>query len=88
MPVSEYRAQGRGGKGVRAMVTKEEDYVETVFTASTHDNILFFTDLGRVFIKKGYMIPEAGRAARGSNIINFIQTEPGEKISAITKTWL
>ena len=85
LPVSEYRAQGRGGRGVRAMATKEEDYVDTVFTASTHDNILFFTDLGRVFIKKGYMIPEAGRAARGSNIINFIQTDPGEKISAMIR---
>ena len=85
LPVSEYRAQGRGGKGVRAMATKEEDYVETVFTASTHDNILFFTDLGRVFIKKGYHIPEAGRNARGSNIINIIQIEPGEKVSAMIR---
>ena len=85
LPVSEYRAQGRGGKGVRAMATKEEDYVETVFTASTHDNILFFTDLGRVFIKKGYHIPEAGRNARGSNIINIIQTESGEKVSAMIR---
>ena len=85
LPVKEYRAQGRGGKGVRAMATKEEDYVETVFTASTHDNILFFTDLGRVFIKKGYMIPEAGRGARGSNIINIIQTESGEKVSAMIR---
>ena len=85
LPVSEYRAQGRGGKGVRAMATKEEDYVETVFTASTHDNILFFTDLGRVFIKKGYHIPEAGRNARGSNIINIIQIENGEKVSAMIR---
>ena len=85
LPVKEYRAQGRGGKGVRAMATKEEDYVETVFTASTHDNILFFTDLGRVFIKKGYMIPEAGRGARGSNIINIIQTDSGEKVSAMIR---
>ena len=85
LPVKEYRAQGRGGKGVRAMSTKEEDYVETVFTASTHDNILFFTDLGRVFIKKGYMIPEAGRGARGSNIINIIQTDSGEKVSAMIR---
>ena len=85
LPVKEYRAQGRGGKGVRAMATKEEDYVETVFTASTHDNILFFTDLGRVFIKKGYTIPEAGRNARGSNIINIIQTESGEKVSAMIR---
>ena len=85
LPVKEYRAQGRGGKGIRAMATKEEDYVETVFTASTHDNILFFTDLGRVFIKKGYHIPEAGRNARGSNIINIIQTESGEKVSAMIR---
>ena len=85
LPVKEYRAQGRGGKGVRAMATKEEDYVETVFTASTHDNILFFTDLGRVFIKKGYTIPEAGRNARGTNIINIIQTESGEKVSAMIR---
>ena len=85
MPVKEYRAQGRGGKGVRAMVTKEEDYVETVFTASTHDNILFFTDRGRVFIKKGYHIPEAGRNAKGSNIINIIQIESGEKVSAMIR---
>ena len=85
LPVSEYRAQGRGGKGIRAMATKEEDYVETVFTASTHDNILFFTSKGRVFIKKGYNIPEAGRNARGSNIINIIQTEPGEKVSAMIR---
>ena len=64
LPVSEYRAQGRGGKGIRAMVTREEDYVDTVFTASTHDNILFFTSSGKVFVKKGYNIPEAGRNAR------------------------
>ena len=85
LPVSEYRAQGRGGKGIRAMTTKEEDYVDTVFTASTHDSILFFTSKGRVFIKKGYHIPEAGRSARGSNIINIIQVEPGEKVSAMIR---
>lgn len=85
LPVSEYRAQGRGGKGIRAMSTKEEDYVETVFTASTHDYILFFTSSGRVFIKKGYNIPEAGRNARGSNIINIIQIDQGEKVSAMIK---
>lgn len=83
LPVSEYRAQGRGGKGIRAMTTKEEDYVETVFTASTHDSILFFTSEGRVFMKKGYNIPEAGRNARGTNIINIIQIENGEKVSAM-----
>ena len=88
LPVSEYRAQGRGGKGIRAMATKEEDYVETVFTASTHDNILFFTSKGRVFIKKGYMIPEAGRGARGTNLVNIIQIENGEnpeKVSAMIR---
>ncbi|MER2152286.1 MAG: DNA gyrase subunit A, partial [Candidatus Limivicinus sp.] len=69
LPVSEYRAQGRGGRGVRAMATKEEDYVRTVFTASTHDYILFFTSKGRVFVRKGYTIPEAGRNARGTNIV-------------------
>ena len=88
LPVSEYRAQGRGGKGIRAMSTKDEDYVETVFTASTHDNILFFTDKGKVFIKKGYNIPEAGRTARGTNIVNIIQIENGEtkeKVSAMIR---
>ena len=88
LPVSEYRAQGRGGKGIRAMATKEEDYVSTVFTASTHDNILFFTSKGRVFVKKGYTIPEAGRNARGTNIINIIPVENGEtpeKVSAMIR---
>ena len=83
LPVSEYRAQGRGGKGVRAMATREEDYVQTVFTASTHDNILFFTNLGKVYVRKGYRIPEAGRSARGSNIVNIIPLDPGEKVSAM-----
>ena len=83
LPTSEYRAQGRGGRGLRAMSTKEEDYVETVFTASTHDNILFFTSQGRVYLKKGYRIPEAGRAARGTNIVNILPMQPGEKISAM-----
>jgi len=88
LPVSEYRAQGRGGRGIRAMATKDEDYMETVFTASTHDYILFFTSKGRVFIKKGYMIPEAGRNARGTNIVNIIQIENGEspeKVSAMIR---
>ena len=87
LPVSEYRVQGRGGKGVRAMATKDEDFVETVFTASTHDNILFFTKAGRVYIKKGYNIPEAGRTARGTNLVNIIQmdnsAENQEKIAAM-----
>ena len=88
LPVSEYRAQGRGGKGIRAMATKEEDYVESVFTASTHDNILFFTSRGRAFVKKGYTIPEAGRNARGTNIVNILPIENGdvpEKVSAMIR---
>ena len=85
LPTSEYRAQGRGGKGMRAMSTKDEDFVETVFTASTHDNILFFTSLGRVYMKKGYNIPEAGRAARGTNIVNILPLQPGEKVSAMIR---
>ena len=88
LPVSEYRAQGRGGKGVRAMATKEEDYVQTVFTASTHDHILFFTSKGRVFVRKGYQIPEAGRNARGTNIVNILPIEIGEdneKVSAMIR---
>ncbi len=87
-PVSEYRAQGRGGKGIRAMVTKDEDYVEQVFTASTHDFILFFTSRGRAFIKKGYQIPEAGRSAKGTNIVNILPVENGgdpEKVSAMIR---
>ena len=84
LPVSEYRAQGRGGKGIRAMATKEEDYVQTVFTASTHDHILFFTSKGRVFIRKGYMIPEAGRTARGTNIVNILPIESGEEKEKVT----
>ncbi|MDR0818110.1 MAG: DNA gyrase subunit A [Oscillospiraceae bacterium] len=78
-----YRAQNRGGKGIMAMTTRDEDYVETVFTASTHDYLLFFTNFGRVFRKKGYQIPEAGRTAKGSNIVNIIQSEPDEKVTAM-----
>ncbi len=86
LPTSEYRAQGRGGKGMRAMTTKEEDFVETVFTASTHDNILFFTSAGRVYARKGYRIPEAGRSAKGTNIVNILPLQPGERISAMIHT--
>lgn len=85
LPASEYTAQRRGGKGIRAMTTKDEDYVETVFTASTHDSILFFTNFGRVYVRKGYHIPEASRNARGTNIVNIIPTEQGEKVSAMMK---
>ena len=83
VPVDEYTTQKRGGKGVRAATLRDEDYVETVFTASTHDYILFFTDRGRCYRKKGYLIPEAGRTARGVNIVNFIQVEKDEKVSAM-----
>jgi DNA gyrase subunit A len=83
LPTTEYNAQRRGGKGVRAMTTREEDYVETVFTASTHDNILFFTNLGKVYVRKGYKIPRAERSARGSNIVNILPLEPGEKIATM-----
>jgi len=83
LETTEYNAQRRGGKGVRAMATREEDYVETVFTASTHDNILFFTNLGKVYMKKGYKIPKAERSARGSNIVNILPLEPGEKIATM-----
>ena len=81
--VSEYRSQGRGGKGIKAMSTKDDDYVETVFTASTHDYLLFFTSLGKVYRKKGYNVPAANRTARGTNIVNLIQVEQGEKVTAI-----
>ena len=80
LAASEYRAQGRGGRGVKGMATREEDYVETVFTASTHDRIFFFTSFGRVYPRKGYQIPEAGRAARGTNIVNILPTDPGERV--------
>ncbi len=83
MPVSAYRAQRRGGRGVNAMTTRDEDIVETVFTASTHDHVLFFTNLGKVLRLKGYMIPEASRAAKGTNIVNLLQLESGERVTAM-----
>ena len=81
--VSEYAAQSKGGQGKKSMTTREEDTVVDVFTASTHDYILFFTDTGKVYRKKGYMIPEAGRSAKGTNIINIIQIENGERVQAM-----
>ena len=84
-PASAYRAQRRGGRGITAMTTREEDYVETVFTASTHDYILFFTNLGRAYRKKGYLIPEAGRQARGTNIVNILPLQPGERVQAMIR---
>jgi len=85
LPANTYKAQRRGGRGITAMTTREEDYVETLFTASTHDYILFFTNHGRVYRKKGYMIPEAGRQARGTNIVNVLPILPGEKVSAMIR---
>ena len=83
VPVDEYTAQKRGGKGVRAATLRDEDYVDTVFTASTHDYILFFTDTGKVYKKKGYLIPESGKAAKGTNIVNILQVETGERVQAM-----
>ena len=81
-PATEYSAQRRGGKGVKAMTTRDEDVVTSVFTASTHDYILFFTNTGKVHRKKGYLIPESGRAAKGTNIVNILPLEEGEKVTA------
>lgn len=83
---SEYAAQGKGGMGKKGMATREEDYVNTVFTASTHDWILFFTDKGRVFRKKGYQIAEAGRTARGTNIVNVLQVDGDERVTEMIHT--
>ena len=82
MPVTEYRAQKRGGRGVHAANLKEEDFVKDIFAASTHDYILFFTNVGKVHRKKGYQIPEAGRTARGTAMINVLPLESGEFVTA------
>ncbi|MGM9606147.1 MAG: DNA gyrase subunit A [Oscillospiraceae bacterium] len=82
-PVSVYHTQRRGGKGITAMSTKEEDFVTDVFTASTHDYILFFTNKGRVHRKKGYQIAESGRTAKGTYIGNILPVEPDEKVTAM-----
>ena len=86
MPVDTYRTQGRGGRGVNAQNLKEEDYVKSLNIASTHDHMLFFTDLGRVHHRKGYQIPEAGRTARGTAMVNILPLEPGEKVTAVVVT--
>ena len=82
-PVSEYTAQSKGGMGKKGITTREEDTVVDVFTASTHDYILFFTDTGKVYRKKGYQIPESGKTARGTNIVNILQVEQGERIQTM-----
>ena len=82
-PVSEYAAQSKGGMGKKGITTREEDTVVDVFTASTHDYILFFTDTGKVYRKKGYQIPESGKTAKGTNIVNILQVEAGERVQAM-----
>ena len=86
MPVDTYRTQGRGGRGVNAQNLKEEDYVKSLNIASTHDHILFFTNIGKVHHRKGYQIPEAGRTARGTALINVLPLEPGEAVTAMVVT--
>ena len=86
MPVDTYRTQSRGGRGVNAQNLKEEDYVKSMIVASTHDHMLFFTDLDRVHHRKGYQIPEAGRTARGTAIVNVLPLEPGESVTAVVTT--
>ena len=82
-PVSEYTAQSKGGMGKKGITTREEDYVVDVFTASTHDYILFFTDTGKVYRKKCYQIPESGKTAKGTNIVNILQVEQGERVQTM-----
>ena len=82
-PVSEYAAQSKGGMGKRGITTREEDYVVDVFTASTHDYLLFFTDTGKVYRKKGYQIPVSGKTAKGTNIVNILQVEQGERVQTM-----
>ena len=86
MPVDTYRTQSRGGRGVNAQNLKEEDYVKSLNIASTHDYILFFTDLGKVHLRKGYQIPEAGRTARGTAIVNVLPLDAGENVTAMVVT--
>ncbi len=86
MPVDTYRSQRRGGRGINGQNLKEEDYVKSIFVASTHDYVLFFTDTGRVHKKKGYLIPEASRTARGTAIVNVLPLEPGERVTAMLLT--
>ena len=86
MPVDTYRTQSRGGRGVNAQNLKEEDYVKSLMIASTHDHMLFFTDQGRVHHRKGYQIPEAGRTARGTAIVNVLPLDPGESVTAVVTT--
>ena len=83
MPIDTYKSQKRGGKGITGISTREEDFVKQIFTASTHDTILFFSNKGKLYRLKGYEIPEAGRTARGTAIVNLLRLDNGEKISAV-----
>ena len=83
MPIDTYKSQRRGGKGITGIATREEDFVKQIFTASTHDIILFFTNKGKLYYLRGYEIPEAGRTAKGTAIVNLLSLDPGEKISAV-----
>ena len=83
MPIDTYRSQRRGGKGITGIATREDDFVKEIFTASTHDMILFFTNKGKLYKLRGYEIPEAGRTARGTAIVNLLSLDPGEKVSAV-----
>ena len=83
MPIDTYRSQRRGGKGITGIATREEDFVKQIFTASTHDMILFFTNKGKLYKLRGYEIPEAGRTARGTAIVNLLSLDSGEKVSAV-----
>lgn len=83
MPIDTYKSQRRGGKGITGIATREEDFVKQIFTASTHDTILFFTNKGKLYKLRGYEIPEAGRTARGTAIVNLLSLDPGEKVSAV-----
>ena len=83
MPVDTYKSQRRGGKGITGIATREDDFVKEIFTASTQDTILFFSNKGKMYRLRGYEIPEAGRTAKGTAIVNLLNLEGGEKISAI-----
>ena len=83
MPIDMYKSQKRGGKGIAGMATREEDFVKKIFTASTHDTILFFSNKGKVYTLKGYELPEAGRTAKGTAIVNLLRLDQGEKITAV-----
>lgn len=83
MPIDTYKSQKRGGKGITGMATREEDFVKEIFTASTHDMILFFTNKGKLYKLRGYELPEAGRTARGTAIVNLLSLDAGEKVSAV-----